>query len=684
MSADAENTQDGKTAQTEAPASFYAGASPVMLGTDIEIHPAKSLQAMASPLTEAFEAVDRINGQQHLALLCNSASVPRLTLIGTYKNIKNPHLLRLADAGVVNWTPEGRERLALVFDKPPGRRLMALGAAAPVRISDDKVLNTLIVPILSVLNDLANANAVHGAITPNNIFLQGTAGAETAVVGECLSSAPGMRTPAAFETIERGMAQPSGRGHGSIKNDLYGLGVCVALAIKGQNPFAGKSVEQVISDKIEHGTYSCLLGGERMSSAMIEFLRGVLADNENARWNLDDALQWVEGQRMSGKQSHIPMMAARPYVFLDKKYWELRTLAMDFSHHVQDAAAALEKDQFEHWIKRNFDDGNTIARLEKVWAKEDPALREKLVASVCMAIDPLGPVRYKDMSVFPGGYGTALAEAMATGRDLQPYGEVLSQQLLTVWINQRFDDLSDATVLLTSVEKSRNFLAQKMLGYGLERVVYLLNTDVVCLSPALQKFFAMSPGHILRALEVKAQAGEPVEGVLDRHMIAFISVREQKMIDPYLGHIISLDKGFQMVGMLRTLAAIQRRFQIASVPSLGKWLIANMAPIIEKYNDRDLRRQIAQRLAHVGDVGNLTAILEVVDSPVQVQDDAGRFTAAKREYAALFAEKADLVRRLGYRQVFGLATGRQVAMLVSTMASIVAIMAIVLLHLLWR
>src|SRR5690606_2013283 len=111
---------------------------------------------------------------------------------------------------------------------------------------------------------------------------------------------------------------------GTIRNDLYTLGICIVIALRGFNPLAGKTAERVIFDKIEHGTYACMVGSERISAAMAEFLRGVLHDDDSARWGLDDAMRWLEGRRMSAKQPSVNLTATRPFVFRDRKFWDLR------------------------------------------------------------------------------------------------------------------------------------------------------------------------------------------------------------------------------------------------------------------------------------------------------------------------------------------------------------------------
>lgn len=657
-----------------------ASGGVVMLGADIEIYTGRPLENLASFETRAFEAYDKRYGTTHLALLCGRAAAPRVTALGSYKNLKCPHLLRLVEAGIVNWTPENRQLFAFIFDMPPVKRLLPAGAARGIKIPDERIVSALIQPGVSALSALANADFVHGAMSPENIFMSGANGIETALIGECLTSMPFLRVNAAFETIERAMAQPSGRGRGTIKNDLYTFGASIAVALKGYNPFAGKSLQQIIHDKIEHGSYSCFIGGERLPSALTEFLRGVLHDDEKGRWTLDDVMQWVEGRRLSGKQSHTAMNAARPFVFREQKFWDMRTLAMSFAENVQDAATVMEKDQFDLWIKRNFDDKDTELRLEKIWSREDGKVKERMVANVCMALDPQAPVRYKGLSVFPQGVGAALAQTMAKNEDVQAYAELISMQFLSNWINQRFEEVQDAAGLMSQLEKSRNFITQKMPGYGIERAVYLLNAETVCLSPLLKNYFVLNPGQLLLALEDIAARPDRPETVLDRHMIAFLSVRDAKMVDPHLGHIISHDVGYQTIGLLRTLAAIQRRFQLGPLPALGKWALSLIGPAIDKYNDRDLRKELGQKVSQISDAGNFGQILEVVDSPAVVQDDLHRFSLARHEHVMLMREKQGIERQLVNRRTFGLATGRQVAMLISSVLGILCILMTALGH----
>lgn len=636
----------------------------VMVGDSIEIFPDKPRPEFASPETQAFEAKDQRATGKQFALLCRNSRVPRVTCISSYKNFQSPHVVKLLKAGIIDWKPEDRQKLALVFQEPGGRKIIEDPQAQPHAFHDDRIIPGFIQPILSVLNEFRNIDMAHGALSLDNMYLTGQYGAESVVVGECLSTAAFFSLNPAYVTIERGMAQVTGGGPGGAPDDLYALGICVAMLLRGVNLTVNRTRLQIVQEKMEVGSFQFATGGERLPAGISDFLRGVLNDDESQRWTLDDAMRWAEGRRITAKQQYIAVRAARPFLFRDDKYWDLRSLSLSFSLHVREAAATIEKGQFLQWVQRNFDDNDVVKRLDFVLDKEQGAGEDRLVSSVCMALDPLAPLRYKGLAVMPTGFGVALAEAISRQDDIQSYGEIIAGQMFSVWINQRFDDLQDASSLVSTFEKCRNFLLQKMPVYGIERVLYTIDKESVCMSPLLRNYVVLGPGNLLMALEEISRKGNRPQNILDRHMMAFISVREPKMIDPHLGHIISRDRSLQLVGIARTLSAIQRRFNTGPVPGVGEWLVSQISPAVERYRDRDLRAELMKRMQKI-DAGNIAEILELIDNPALVQDDMQRFVLARREYAGLVRERLGLEQKLKRRGSYGRGTGSQVAMLVS-------------------
>lgn len=653
----------------------------IMVGQDIEIFPGRERPDIASPGTKAYEAKDRRLTTEQFALLCGRSGIPRVTMIGSYKNLRNTNIVKLLDAGIIDWAPEKRQRFALIFEKPLGKKILETPESHPAAIPEEKLVPSVIRPVLSLLSDMKNVDLVHGSINIGNAYMTGAAGSETIVVGECLSSSPFMWQSPMYESITRSMAKPSGRGTGSIKDDLYALGVCVSMLARGENLLLGKTPEQIIAEKLESGSYGAIVGRDRVPGGVAEFLRGVLNDDENQRWDIDDANRWLEGRRLTPKPPpRGASKAARPLVFKEKQHWDLRSAAYAFSQDIPAAAVAVGQTDFEQWVRRSFDDKSLLARIEKVWEREKSSPPERIVSFICMAMDPFAPARYKNMSLFPSGLGTALAEAITRNENIPIYGELLVQQILNNWVSQIFEELPDAAGVLAMLEKCRNALSQKMPGYGLERVLYLLNNEVSCLSPMLKDFFVLMPGSLLLALEEISKRPDRPETMLDRHMIAFISVREPKMIDPHMGYVNSSDLGTRIIGILRTLAYIQRRFSIGPVPGVGNWLISMTPPVIDMLNDRDLRNEMTRRVNRLTDTGNLVALLELMDNSITIQNDAYYYALARQEYGSLVQEKEEIEGYLKKRKYFGQATGRQVAMIFSSLLSVIVVCGYLVLH----
>lgn len=653
----------------------------IMVGPDVQLFPDQECPNLASPGTKAFNAKDRRLQSEQFVILCGRSAVPRVGMISAYKGLKSKNILKLVDAGIIQWTPEGRQRLGLIFDKPPGKKMLSSPEEQPLRIHEDRLVQTLIQPVVSTLQEMKNADLTHGAIHPGNIFLSGAEGLETVVLGECLSSAPSSWQHPLYEVSMRAMAKPSGRGPGTVKDDLYALGVCAVTTALGKNLLAGRSLQDLLYDKIEQGSYMAILGQERIPGGIAEFLRGVLNDDEEQRWDIEDATRWLEGRRLAPKQSQVHLKAARPLVFKGQKHWDLRSVAASFAQNPAEATVEIDKGQFELWLKRNFDDKNLRARFDKIWEREKAEQPEKILCYTCMALDPFGPIRYKDQFIFPYGFGTALAVAMSNGEDIQVYAEIILQQFVANWFGQIAEVTPDAAVMTGLFEKCRAALSQRMLGYGIERILYLLNPEVACLSPLLKNYFVLVPGGLLLVLEELSRLPERPLAILDRHMISFISVREPKMIDQYLGNFNSPSKGRQVAGIIRTLAAIQRRFSIGLVPGVGNWLISMTPVLVESLNDHDLRQMMTRQVNKLTDNGNLTALLDVVDDPLLIQDDRQRFAMACNEYARLVQEKGDIESNLRKRKTFGRTMGRQIAMISSSVLATVIIAAYVVLRL---
>ncbi len=652
----------------------------IIFANEFEVFPNKEVPQFANPGTKAYEARNINSNTQCIVLICGRSLLPRVSSIGSYRNLKSKNILKLFSAGIVDWALENRQRFALVFEKPQGEKILDLTKEEIAEIPGDKIISMVVEPALKILENFKNMDLVHGAISLDNIFL-GPSGSDSVILGECLSSAPSFFLNPMYETVTRAMAMPSGRGVGITQDDLYSLGVCVAMIARKKNLLLGKSNEDIISAKLENGSYGSIVGKEKLPAGIGEFLRGVLQDDLEMRWTLEDCFKWLEKRRIAPKQGAKILKAARPFIFKGQKYLELRGLAEAFSKNIPEAAAEAEGSDFLMWLRRNFEDKELTIRFEKAREREQTSTPERFVHAICVAMDPYGPVRYKNLALFPMGFGSALSAAIHEDEGLQSYADLISQQMFSVWINQVFDQLPEASSLLATLEKCRMALNQRIMGYGMERVLYIANRGLACMSPHFENYYVLAPSALLQALEKIADNPSKSEIILDRHMIAFLSVREPNLIDPFMGYLNSGDRGRQIIGVSRVLAGIQRRFSVGPVPGLSRWVASLLAPAIDNFNDKDLRQEMTRVMNKIQGNGDLVDIINLVDDGRVVQEDSRRFSVARKEYVLLRNEKITIERYLKLKRSFGRASGRQAAMIVSSFVAIIIIALYSFVHL---
>ncbi len=160
----------------------------------------------------------------------------------------------------------------------------------------------VIKPIAEGLIELGLKGITHRAIRPDNLYFVDEQKTKI-VLGDCVTSVHAQDQPVLVETIESGMAQPSGRGTGNSSADMSAFGASVLIIALGRNPLAGVPDAEIVRRKIQIGSYSALVGDERVPVALIECLRGMLTDDAEQRWQATNIDLWLNGKRLTPIQA---------------------------------------------------------------------------------------------------------------------------------------------------------------------------------------------------------------------------------------------------------------------------------------------------------------------------------------------------------------------------------------------
>ncbi len=677
-----EDPADNATSPAEergsADASALSGETP--FNDDITIFLSQPLPHLDKAGVRAYAAVGRGKAPgNHVVYVCEDDLTPRTIKASNYAAIINPAVAKLVATGPFYWPPEKRQRYGFVYENTFGRPIKRDDHRGGMGWKAEDVLNSVVRPMVSALMDFRDKDITHGEIRLGNIFDGNQKKIERAILGDCLALPSSYALPVIYETIERGMCDPLSRGVGTLQDDIYALGVSITVLLRTHDPMEGFTAREIIESKMELGSYNALIGKDRFTGSILELLRGMLYDDAAQRWNLDDIGAWLDGRRLSPKQSAKKIKATRPINFNGAKYLHPETLAFDLHLNPAEAVQIIDTGEMDQWLQRAIDDKILTARVEKAVtmaaeAGRSGAYPERLTTRLSIALHPDAPIRYKNISIFPEGFGKALTHAYIHRQNIQIYEEFVQHHFVVQWVDMLVNSVVDSSALISRFDSCRHFLRQNQTGYGIERCIYFLNPECMCLSDKLRGHNVRSPEDLLLAYEQIATSPKRPALFFDRHVVAFLSVKDRKNIDPYMPNINSDRLYKKVLGELKTLATIQKRSRMQNFPEIAGWVADNLEPVYERFHDRELRKAIKLKIDKLKTGGDLSKIAALFDDQKIYDDDARDFRRAMKEHMDLDKESRTLSARLTRDTHFGRETGRQVAAFVSgVVASIIII-----------
>lgn len=653
------------------PAEVLSGA-PVDLGGRCEIMPGTQLPALDSPGGAAFAArLTRDRRTEAFAIVTDQPVPARIDVMSTFRSVENPNVMRLLDWGTVDWTAEGRKRFVLIYERPGGRRAMQDLSEVRDPLGDDLIVRTIMPSLLFALREMNARGFTCGGIRPTNLFFKDPA-TPNLIIGDCLSAPVGYGQPILVETIERGMAQPSGRGPGTIGDDLYALGVTLLILHLGRNPLVDLDDDAVLKLKMDRGTYPALTSQVRLPQSLIEPLRGLMTDDPRQRWSLSDLDLWLQGRRLSPKQPQVPRRGARPFEFQGEELMHCRALARSLARNSAAAASVIERGDVEKWVRRSVGDEARAEAMQSAITSAAAGGRgasqeDKVVTRVSIALDPPAPIRYRGLSVLPDGLGPALAEAMWQNRSPQPFAEFVLAQFPHFWVNCQHEFRPEYVPMVQAFDGYRALLEHVGMGFGIERIVYEMAPACPCLSPQLRDYYVLTPAELLTALDHLATRPTRGRDPLDRHVAAFITTHHKKLNDRLLVPLSNPhDPARRMIALVTVLADVQNRFGPARVPNLCGWLVNLMEPVFKRFKNRDTRERIKAEVTQVAKDGVLDGLVRIVDNIDAIRADDKGFLAAMRQYESLTRQIERLRLASGDKAGMADGTGRQIAAVITS------------------
>ena len=247
-----ENLADNATPESF-PEPMASSGSGIVAGR-YEIDFYDRLKHLDSPQAHAFSVRDLEGAAHHnfaLVLTCNPYG--RFARRADFSAVGAGGMLHALAHGSLAVPGIERRRMALILERPAGRRAMTHDGKSAERLDEHAIIDRILGPVGESLRVLHRVGLNHRAVRPDNMFFR-DAEDGPARLGECLTAPPGFDQPDAFEPIESAMASPAGRGQGTPAGDMFALGVTVVTLLRGRWPATLHQPQRILR-RIDRGSY---------------------------------------------------------------------------------------------------------------------------------------------------------------------------------------------------------------------------------------------------------------------------------------------------------------------------------------------------------------------------------------------------------------------------------------------
>ncbi len=662
-----------------------------------EVDEDQCLPQFNSSTSNAYAAKDLLQMDQPLIALRTSLfPPPRIEDLDVFMKLalENGHLklMNLEFATNTFWGGGGNgnkknsdstssKSVVLFYHRPSGPPLMSSLNDTFKPWTDDQIITTLITPLIEILTELQYQNKIHRAIRPTNIFFDNPHRKESIVLGECLSVPYGYDQGVLFEPLTFAQADPIGRGISSISNDLFALGATISFLINGRNPCHSKSPQEIMEARIEAGTFETYCSSFKLSSKLIEPLRGLLKDEEAFRWNLKDLSNWVStgNSPPNRTQSQAEKRSRRPFFFNNRNnIFTASLLAQEIRQNPSQALDLIGKTDLIMWVRNSLADPQKIHKFEDLNTVilKNATAPERLVG-ILQVLDPGSPFYWQGRSILGQGLGLSFAKAIYENDRIDSLAMLLMSPILSYYlrdspiIENSLDETQDKAE--TPMEKFQIvktlLISQNEIGGGPERCAYFLCPTLPCLSPYIKFFNCLKVTDVLMALDQIGSQSHRPEYPLDKHIIAFILTREKNIQQRLFGSLSTKSSRKRLVVMFKILAELQHQHRIPKLPGLCKWFMDLSEPVINSYKNLKWRDHLNKKLVDVTNSGNLLAMVRLLDNKKAVELDYVGLQEALGEVHYLENSVKGIVSTLSNPQHYGERLGQTNAMFFSLLLS---------------
>ncbi len=654
------------------------------------IDTSKPLPEFSTPGGDAYMVVDAEHPDRaYYALVHNPAISVRNTVFKYLSDDPVASLICPIERGLMNVDLPGglKQRLVTIFERPTGGALLGPKGEVHPKLNTGRLRQSIALQLLKALAGLHKRGVYHRCIRPTAIYFANKEG-EDIVLGECYSTPAGYKQPMGLEPLELAFAQEAGRGQGSEAADYYQLGATLQCLYFGEMLWSGRDRDSLLTARVNQGSFWALSGGRDVPGTLGVLLRGLMADEPEARWIAADVIGWYEGNTAPKRTPMKSWAMNRPSKFEGTAYVDRRLLADAFGRNPLAAAKFLRKLDFPMWVQQSLRDVIFTEKLDRALAVRPGdtmgAGRNaefEMVARVCMFLDPTGPVRYKSLSLFLDAFPAVVADAFA--RDDKDALAALDELLDSAFIATLVDIAADKSGRLhghsTALRKYFDMSSSRQLGKGMERVLYELNSALPCQSSRFKSVWIGSVRQLIMALDRLAGAGGGDTAMYDRHIAAFCAVHGLDL-ERYINQMAAAqgDPARFNTIVAEFFGTLQAQLKIPSLPNLTAKVTQGLGAAIKKLRSKSRREAVEKLVEKVKKSGDIARLVREVNVSRLSHEDAAEFAQARQAMIQIERDRMRLARKMTAADPEAQQKGLKVARLIATALAVFGLTLVIL------
>lgn len=596
------------------------------------------LRHLSRPEGEAVAAVDTRGVQGVFAILLKPEVSVRWAVLKEL--IRRPVKgLRCPVAASTVRLDNGQHRYCIVFNHVDAHPVLVNSESG---ILTESALTTVVMPgVIRVVLEMNERQIAHRNIRPDTVLNDG---AGDVILDQCVIGYAGEFQPPVYETSNALMTNRGGRGERGFGADVYALGVTAFAMSVGERPCEGMDENQMMWERAYKGSYDVLLQRRKLGTGIQTLLAGALQDNAKQRWGVDQLKRWAGGSWDPPKPGGGAYRTPRAIRFNGEDHFYPSLLAWEFHRNPGPAMELITGGRLENWIRSSMANeriaeivSGAIELLRR--SPDGKTAQAECLARVVMAIDPLGPIRFRNLVFAPGGMGPALSAAFAGNENqrVQDFATLFGSSLLEEWAVAGGPEFRTALPPYVATQMQSNMKQALRKGHGIERCLYDLQPGNPCLSPRIQQCIACTPEELVLAMEYVVDRNADDLLAQDRHIAAFLAMQNRRLERRVANDLssVSEEEGPDRYSVAAFIANLQTLYYPAPLPNLGSAIARYLKPLTGDIRSTLRRSVVEQSLDAMATSGDLQPLSGALDMRQILALDMQEYEQAIVEYRRL-------------------------------------------------